>query len=62
VLANAVTLQQGETTVEQRYLPLTGWAPGEWTFSVTLQTVDPQTGATATLLTADIEQTIDIAG
>ncbi|HVL25592.1 MAG TPA: hypothetical protein VM450_16005 [Thermomicrobiales bacterium] len=60
MLANAVTLQQGETSVEQRYIPLTGWAPGEWTFAITLQSVDPQTGATATLLTADIDQTIVI--
>src|SRR5690606_2879694 len=30
VLASSVTLQPGETVIEQRYIPLAGWTPGEW--------------------------------
>jgi len=61
-LANAVTLQQGETQVEQRYLPAEGWTAGEWSFTLTLESVDPQTGAKTTILTQPIDQTISIAG
>jgi hypothetical protein len=62
VLANSVTLQQGETVIEQRYLPLEGWTPGEWTFTVTLETLDPQTNAQATLLSEPVETSIQVAG
>jgi hypothetical protein len=61
VLANSVTLQPGETVIEQRYIPLEGWTSGEWTFSVTLESLNPQTSAEATLATVPVETTIDIA-
>jgi hypothetical protein len=61
VLASSVTLQQGETVIEQRYLPLEGWTSGEWTFTVTLETLDPQTNAEATLLEVPVETPIMIA-
>lgn len=60
-LASSVTLQQGETVVEQRYIPLDGWAPGEWTFTVTLKSVDPQTSAEATLIPVPVVTSIDVA-
>ena len=60
VVAQSVTLQQGETTLEQRYIPLDGWSAGEWTFSVTLKSVDPQTGAEAVLLATDVDEPISI--
>lgn len=61
VLASSVTLQQGETVIEQRYIPLEGWSPGEWTFSVTLESIDPQTNSQATLLETPIEESVVIA-
>lgn len=60
VLASSVTLQQGETVIEQRYLPLEGWSDGEWTFTVTLESIDPQTSAEAVLLTVEVDESITI--
>jgi hypothetical protein len=61
-LASAVTLQQGETSMEQRYIPIEGWSPGEWTFAVTLHATDPRTGSESTLLTMEIDDTITVDG
>jgi hypothetical protein len=47
--------------IEQRYIPLEGWSSGEWTFAVTLEAIDPQTSAEASLLTETIEDPIVIA-
>ncbi len=60
-LASSVTLRQGENAVEQRYIPLDGWTPGEWTFTVTLKSVDPQTNAEATLISVPVETSILVA-
>lgn len=62
VLASSVTLQPGETVIEQRYIPLEGWTPGEWTFAVTLESQNPQTSAEATLATVPVEAPITVAG
>lgn len=61
-LAQSVTLQQGETSLEQRYIPVDGWSAGEWTFTVTVQSVDPRSGAEATLLSEDVVDTIVVGG
>jgi hypothetical protein len=61
ILTSSVTLQQGETVIEQRYIPIEGWSAGEWTFSVTLESIDPQTNAEAILLDEPIEGSIDVA-
>jgi len=60
VLADNVTLDQGTTTISQRYLPLTGWESGSYTFSLRLETVDPATGGTSLLLTGENVATIDV--
>lgn len=59
-LASAVTLQPGDTVIEQRYLPLDGWAPGSWTFTITLQSVDPQTRAETILASLPVDTPIVI--
>lgn len=62
LLAQSVTLQPGETAFEQRYIPMDGWSAGEWSFTVTLQSVDPRSGAEATLLSEDVADTIVVDG
>ncbi|MCC6703914.1 MAG: hypothetical protein IT334_03495 [Thermomicrobiales bacterium] len=59
VLAENLILDQGVTTVAQRYLPLTGWEPGEYTFSLRLETVNSNGGASV-LLTKDDAATIEV--
>lgn len=53
VLADNVLLQQGTTTVSQRYLPLTGWESGTYTFGLKLESIDPSSGAVTQLLLSD---------
>lgn len=52
VLAPALAVPNGKTEVVQRYLPMAGWTPGTWAFSVTLDAVDPNSGTTTELVTA----------
>jgi hypothetical protein len=59
-LAENLTLEQGVTTVAQRYLPLTGWEPGTYTFSLRLETVDSSSGAASVLLTQEDVATIEV--
>jgi hypothetical protein len=35
----SLALPSGETTISERYLPLTGWTSGEWTFELLLESV-----------------------
>ena len=50
-LGSALTFPLGTAEITQRYLPLSGWQPGTYTFSVLLQSVDPATGIATTLTT-----------
>ncbi len=60
VVADNLSLPQGITTVAQRYLPLTGWESGVYTFGFRLETVDASSGATSVLLTMDDVSTIEV--
>jgi hypothetical protein len=60
-IATSVTLPFGETTVQNRYLPLDGWSPGSWTFSLTLEQIDPATGTSQQLGSFEVPGAIDIA-
>jgi hypothetical protein len=57
-LIPSLSLPQGETDFEQRYLPMTGFTSGMWTFQVVLEEVDPSSGASTVLVTLDVEQPI----
>ena len=46
-------VNQGTTTVSQRYLPLTGWETGSYGLSLKLETVNPGDGAVSVLLQSD---------
>jgi hypothetical protein len=59
-LAENLTINQGITTIAQRYLPLTGWESGTYTFSLRLESVDSSSGAASVLLTAEDAATIEV--
>jgi hypothetical protein len=45
-LASSLTVQSGQTAVDQPYIPADGtWASGTYTFEVSLSTTDPSSGA-----------------
>jgi hypothetical protein len=53
VLADNLSLPLGTTTVQQRYLPLTGWESGSYTFSLKLEDTSSG-GATEVFSEADV--------
>jgi hypothetical protein len=59
-LASSLALPAGATAVNQRYIPPTGWAAGEWSFVLRLNVIDGTTGAATTVTTLDDLPTIAI--
>jgi len=57
-LNSSLVVPQGSTEIQQRYLPLTGWTPGTYSFTVTLESVDANTGQITVLATADASTTV----
>ncbi len=43
-LASSLALPAGTTDVAQRFVPAGGWTAGDYTFALTLETVDPASG------------------
>lgn len=58
LLADNLSLAQGTTTVSQRYLPATGFAPGEYTFSLKLESTEG--GQTSLLFNQDDVATVEV--
>ena len=59
-LNSSLVLPPGATEIQQRYIPLTGWESGTYSFSFTLEAVDPNSGQISTLATHEAETTIDV--
>jgi hypothetical protein len=57
-LIPSLSLPQGETPFEQRYIPGTGFTSGTWSFTLSLESVDTASGAVTPLATQQLEQTI----
>jgi len=58
-ISQSLSLQSGDTPVSTRYIPLTGWTSGEWTFELLLETVE-SSGAAVVVGRQAIEGTITI--
>ena len=59
-LASSLALPTGSTEVAQRYVPSGGWAPGAYAFALTLETVDPASGASLVIAEETIEGSISV--
>jgi hypothetical protein len=60
-VASSVTIQTGETVIDQPYIPASGtWESGSYSFEIIVSTVDPQSGTETVLAVADPDGTIDI--
>lgn len=60
VIATAMTLQNGDSTIDQSYIPKSGkWESGSYTFAVIVSTTD-QSGTVATLATSTSDTPIVI--
>jgi hypothetical protein len=61
VLGSSLSFPGGKAEFRQRYLPMTGWTAGTWSFSVTLDAVDPNTGTVTELASADAANTVVVS-
>jgi hypothetical protein len=61
VLGSSLSFPGGSAEFRQRYLPMSGWTPGVWSFSVTLDVVDPTTGEVVELTTVQAETTVTVS-
>lgn len=59
-LNSSLVVPTGSTEIQQRYVPLTGWEPGTYSFELTLEAVDPNTGQVTVLATHAIDETIQV--
>jgi hypothetical protein len=57
-LNSSLVVPPGTTEIQQRYLPITGWTAGTYSFSVTLEAVDANSGQTTVLATAEAPTTV----
>lgn len=59
-LLSGAAIESGPSTIQQRYLPLTGWLPGDYTFSLRLESGDPAAGELETLATSAEPVTVTV--
>ena len=53
VLATSLTFQNGDTVIDQPYIPDSGsWEPAAYTFQVTLDATEPSSGTESSIDTA----------
>lgn len=60
VVVSPLALPQGETLVSNRYIPLNGWSAGTWTFSLSIQQLDRETGVSQVLTSVTLGEPIVI--
>lgn len=59
-LGSNMNIATGETSISQRYIPAQGFSSGDWTFTITIETVTTQTNATTQVLHESIPDAISI--
>lgn len=59
-LGSTMNIASGESTISQRYIPADGFSSGEWSFMLSIETVDPQSGATTLVLEIPLPDTITV--
>ena len=61
VLATSMTIQNGDTAIDQTYIPESGkWDAGSYTFQLTLSSIDPSTGTKSVVATATSDVVIEV--
>lgn len=61
VVVSPLSLPEGDTTVTNRYIPPDGWAPGAWTFTLSVQVNDRVTGVSTVLSSISLGDPIVIS-
>lgn len=60
MLGSNMIIATGETAISQRYIPAEGFSSGEWTFTLSIETVTTQTNATTLVLDQPLTDSIEI--
>jgi hypothetical protein len=60
-LVAGMPLPVGASTVQGRYVPPAGWQPGAYAFDVTVEAIDPTSGAATLLATAEAAAPVIVA-
>lgn len=60
VLSPSLAVPAGVTTIQQRYVPASGWEPGDYTFAVTLELIDLNSGQATTVMTVDAAPSVTV--
>ncbi|MGH2534975.1 MAG: hypothetical protein ACRDJW_22165 [Thermomicrobiales bacterium] len=55
-LATSLTVATGQTPIQERYVPITGWSSGTWAFTLSVEAVDPGTGIAQVLATIELDE------
>lgn len=58
-ISQSLALASGDTPINSRYIPATGWTSGTWSFELLLEVIDPA-GAAVVVSRLPLEATIDI--
>ncbi len=58
--AASLAIPAGETVVQSRYLPITGWESGTWTFVLTLETIDQGSQVIVVVASTDLGGPIEV--
>lgn len=59
-LGSNMNIGFGETSINQRYIPADGFSSGEWSFTISIETVTPQANATTQVLNEPLPDIISI--
>jgi hypothetical protein len=59
-VSGSLALVEETTTVERPYIPADGWQEGTYTFSLLLESVDPDTGVEIELATLELPDPIEV--
>ena len=59
-LGTNMNLANGDTQISQRYIPAEGFSSGEWTFSISIESMTAQTNATTVVVDQLLPDTITI--
>jgi hypothetical protein len=57
-IASSLALPSGETPVQARYIPMTGWESGTWQFEFSVETVDPDSQVAQVVATDSLDDIV----
>jgi hypothetical protein len=57
-LASSLALPFGQTPIQSRYVPATGWSTGTWQFALTVEAVDPANGVSQLLASVELQDVV----